>query len=420
MLFLQKIVRQFWVDQKEERSFIFMAMLCSFCISCDYAIVRPVSNSVFLSFFSSSYLPYLWLSGVPINFVLVSLYNRYLPKLGCWTIFLIAACCISSINLLGAFYLKQSPIFSILHFIWKEIYVLLLFQMLWSLIHMTLSIERAKSLYGPMFGIGGVGSLLGSFIPGSLALRMGSESLLFFSFPILILLGCLYRRAIFYSAPLKTHVAFHKGGGTPSSIQEGIRLIGNSKILLYILLLVIFMQLASTLLDYEFNAFLQQVYPDKNLRTAYLGKLGSVIGFFTLFLQFVGSSFLIHVIGVRGTHFSIPLLLGVNSILALVKPGLKTMTFSFASIKVLDFSLFSIVKEMLYIKLSPQEKFQAKAVIDIFAYRGAKALAAFLILGLHYVGVPSHKILLFICVCVFLVWAFVLRSLFYTTEQKSY
>ncbi len=408
----EEIITKIWPGSRQERLFILAAMFCGFFINADYSIVRPVSNSIFLSFFSSTILPYVWLAALPINFLLVSLYNRYLPKLGCWRIFVVIASLIVLGNTLGAIYLSQAPYFSVMHFIWKEVYVLLLFQTLWSLIHMTVSVERAKSLYGVMFGFGGLGAVIGSFVPGFCAMELGSETLLFFSLPILVAMGLVYRKAISFSAPLQTHATFHGGGGKPSPLSVGVKMITSSKVLPYILLLVIFMQLASTLLDYQFNSYLQAAYPEKNLRTEFMGRLGSLVHFSTITLQFIGSFFLLKFLGLRGTHFLVPIVLACNAVSSLLWQGLGTLAFSFASIKVFDFSLFGIVKEMLYVRLSPEEKFQAKALIDVFAYRGAKALAAMVILGLQAVNLAGLHFLSIVCLGIFILWCLSLASLF--------
>jgi ATP/ADP translocase len=82
------------------------------------------------------------------------------------------------------------------------------------------------------------------------------------------------------------------------------------------------------------------------------------------------------------------------------------------SIKSFDFSLFSIVKEMMYIPLKSDEKFRAKAFIDIFAYRTSKALAAFFIFGMHAV-LDAHlqKTLTLVGLCIFTFWCLLVRKM---------
>lgn len=378
----------------------------------DYAIVRPVSNSVLLSFFPSTVLPYLWLGAIPLNFMMVALYNRYLPKIGCWKVFLSIVAMIAGSNLISGLYMHANVYVSLLHFIWKEIYILLLFQTLWSLIHMTITPERAKSIYGITFGVGGLGTVAGSFVPGFFATELGSEALLFFTLPVLLCLSCCYWQANKYSLPLRRHTTFHRGGGEPASLRVGINLITRSRVLPYILLLVLCMQVASTLIDYQFNIHLQQSYPDKDLRTEFLGKMTSVVSSATVILQFLGSFCLLTLLGLEKTHFLIPIILGFNAFGTLIWPGIRTLAISFATAKVFDFSLFGIVKEMLYIPLSAEEKFQAKALIDVFFYRGAKALAALVILSLQLLQFRNLNVLTWICLSIFVIWTYGLKKLF--------
>ena len=70
---------------------------------------------------------------------------------------------------------------------------------------------------------------------------------------------------------------------------------------------------------------------------------------------------------------------------------------SFVFVKSVDFSLFGILREMLYVPLKLDEKFRAKAVIDVFAYRTSKAAVSLCVLGLQAIAGP----LLLTCVSAF-------------------
>jgi AAA family ATP:ADP antiporter len=161
-------------------------------------------------------------------------------------------------------------------------------------------------------------------------------------------------------------------------------LIRSSTFLSFILFIVILMQLSSTLIDYQFNQFLQDYISEKDLRTQYTGRILGIVHCTTLALQFFGSFLLVHFLGVKRSHFFIPLVLGINNLAFLFLPGFGLITFSYITVKCFDFSLFGIVKEMMYIPLKNDEKFRAKAFIDVFAYRTSKAFASFLIFGLQF------------------------------------
>ena len=86
--------------------------------------------------------------------------------------------------LFSSLFLTKFPFLSLILYIWKDLYIMLMFQQFWSILHSKTKMSRAKYLYGFLFGIGGLGSLFGSLIPGFFATKFGSESILFFSLPI--------------------------------------------------------------------------------------------------------------------------------------------------------------------------------------------------------------------------------------------
>ena len=60
------------------------------------------------------------------------------------------------------------------------------------------------------------------------------------------------------------------------------------------------------------------------------------------------------------------------------------------SAKSLDYSLFRVAKELLYIPLDYEHKYKAKAFIDMFLYRFAKAPASLLLKGLLLIFGAGH------------------------------
>lgn len=367
-----------------QRWFIFFAMACGFFISAEYAIVRPVSNSVFIAAYSSQGFPYAWLALVPLNFLVIALYNKYLPRLGCFKTYAVIASIIVSINVMSGFYLKSCSWLPFFLYVWKEIYVMLMFQQLWSVIHSTISLKKAKYLYGILFGIGALGAVCGSLVPGLLAVRLGSESLLFTSVGIYALLTFCYY-CLLQKSTLTPPVSTEKQTAW-TALQESIGLIRSSKILLFILVIVVCMQVSSCLIDFQFNHLLEEAYPGKDARTAFTAKIMGSVHMISMALQFFGSFLLVHFLGFRKSHLLIPAVLLLNGIGFFFIPTFTMISLSFITIKSFDFSLFGVIKEMLYIPLNPKEKFHAKSIIDVVAYRSSKAVASLLILAVQGVA----------------------------------
>lgn len=391
----------------KEKLFVLCAMLAGFFISAEYAIVRPVSNSVFISSYTSGFFPYAWIVAVPFNLLLVSLYNRLLPKWGCFRMFIVFAALVASGNLFCAFFLKKLAFLPFIFYVWKEIYVMLFFQQLWSIIHTSTSMKRAKYLYGILFGVGGAGGAAGSLIPGFFAVKMGTENLLFFSLPLILALIFAY----FHLLKNSEHKGFKEE--ETSDKGSGFKLLFGSRFLLCILMLVVFMQVAVTLIDFQFNTVLEKTVLQKDLRTEYAGRIFGLVNVCTIGLQFVGSFLLVQFLGMRLSHMLIPALLSLNAFSFLLLPVFGMISFSYITIKSFDFSVFQILKEMLYIPLKTEEKFKAKALIDVFAYRTSKALASSCILLLQlFAGIEILTLLTWGTILLFLLWGISVAFLF--------
>ncbi|MBS0650352.1 MAG: hypothetical protein JSR93_04245 [Verrucomicrobia bacterium] len=402
----------------KERLFILSAMLCGFLISADYAIIRPVSNSVFISTYSTALFPYAWLATVPLNLIIVALYNKYLPRLGIFKTYLGIASIVMLFNLLCALFLKESSWLPFLFYIWKEVYIMLMFQQLWSVIHATIPLQRAKYLYGILFGVGAIGAVFGSTLPGFFAVKVGSETLLFSTVATYSLLTAAFLMLLHFSGQgmSRDNVEEEKKSSW-NALKHGFDLIRRSPFLPFILAIVTLMQVTSTLIDFQFNHHLEKVIPTKDLRTEYTARVLGVVHLATLTLQFFGSFLLVHFLGFKRSHLLVPLILCVNAAGFLLFPAFAMISFSYITVKCFDFSLFGVVKEMLYIPLKKDEKFRAKAIIDVFAYRSSKAIASLLILGLQFwAGMQAHLILSWTAVAILLLWCYTVVRMFRTYD----
>lgn len=395
-------------------------MLCSFLICADYAIIRPVSNSLFITQYAARIFPYAWLGIVPLNLCLVCLYNKYLPRWGCWRVFLTFALLVLLLNTLAALFVDRLSFFPFLFYLWKEVYIMLMFQLLWSVIHQVTSLKRAKYLYGILFGVGSAGGICGSSLPSFFATQVGSQHLLFATLPLYGLLILAYWWMLRQTRDIDLAMVSAQQRGGVASFFHGVQLIMRSKLLTLILILVVCMQISSTLIDYQFNLYLGRTIEDTDLRTACVGKVLGFVHMATLCLQFVGAFALVHFLGLKNSHFFIPCVLAVALGCFISFPLFSVIGLSYVLIKSFDFSLFGVLREMLYVSLSREEKFQAKAVIDVFAYRSAKGVASLLILVLQFVfGLYFESSLPWATMVVFALWAFSVVVLFKDAQQST-
>lgn len=395
-----------------EKKFFLLAFGLSFLIMADYAIVKPVSTSIFLTHYSAKAIPYAWLLGLPLNFAFVSLYNRLLARYSCFQLF----CCISSfvvaIHVLAGLFSQAIPGLPFFLYLWKDLYIMLMLQQIWSVIHSSTQLKRAKYMYGMIFGIGTFGSGVGSAFSAALAVKWGSESLLFLSLPLHLMMGALYCAMVRFSALEASQQPFNQ----QAKCWKDFLLIKKSATLQLILMTVVLMQLSTNLVEYQFQSAVAIKLPDQDLRTAFTGKVWSVVHVANLAIKFFVTFLLVHFLGVKRSQFFVPVLLFLNGVGCIIYPGFAMMTCAFGVVKAVDYSAFNILKEMLYIPLSKEAKFKARALIDVFAYRASKTLASLVIIGLGFflpvrgVGVLHWSLLGFYGMWIYGVYFFTRRT----------
>jgi ATP:ADP antiporter, AAA family len=402
---------------RKEKNFLLLATLCGFFISADYAIIRPASHSIFIHSFGASAFPIAWLFSIPFNLGLVSLYNHLLPKVGSLRLFWITSAAIIVMNAITGAFIGKMPLLSFPFYIWKEVYVLLMLQQVWSVIHATISLKKAKYLYGVLFGFGALGGCLGSLVPGFFAVKLGSESLFYCSIPLYLFLSYIYYYFFMHSS-LCEGGAFQENKRS-FSLFEGVKLIYSSHLLRSIAILTLCMQITASLTDFQFQSFLERMYPEKDIRTEVFGKVVSLGNICTMTLQFFGTFVCVHYLGLQRAHLLVPSLLTVGMSLVLAFPLFSVFASFFISIKSLEFSVFTVVKEMLYVPMRLEEKFQAKAIIDVFIYRASKIIASLSILILQYFfSAFCFPLLCMVSLTIFLCWIKVVFSL-KTSYQES-
>lgn len=399
--------------QSSELLFIACMMICSFVITGEAAITRASANSVFLSAYTSKMFPYVWLASVPLNFAIVTFYNHMLPKTGCSLMMVIGVVVATCVNVFSAYFLQSIVWLPFVLYLWKDIFIILMFQQIWSVIHATVNISRAKYLYGIFFGMGGLGSVCGSLVPGFLAVRMGTEKLLLTTLPYYLVVIITYQAALKIREKIQNRQNISSMSKDSTDIFGGMQLIFQSKFLQFILLLVLGMQIASTILDFQFSSMLEKVFTVQDIRTQFLGRFFGIVNSVNIFLQFFGSYLLIRIIGLQASHFLIPFILLMNTAMFMIFPFFRILSFGFATVKALDYSIFGIIKEMLYIPLKVDDKFKAKAIIDVFAYRSSKAVASIIIIVLQMITwVNLNALLSWSLVVIFSIWMAAILAMF--------
>jgi len=409
-----------------------------------YALARGPSESLFLKHYPEQALPGLWVEIGLAAALVVSLYNRALQRLSLPQIFQ-SAYALTALSLIGLtlwgelgsgadgatlelFGLSFPYGRATLLRIWSDLYIVVLVETYWSLANLYFPLKAARYLYGGLCAAGTLGSMAGNLFVRSYATTWSTESLILLVFPSLALMSALTvplgrafmrrREALERSAeelerePKDTEGApatRAEGGAKRSDLISGLKVIARSDYLIWVLWLVLISQIAVTLIDYQYKAYLRELYPNTDARTAFQGLLYLSIDVGSLLMQLM-TGLILSALGVGVTLSLIPLILLTLSLSPAVLPVMLAIASAKSASKFLTYSIFKSAKELLYFPLSYEEQTQGKAVIDILIYRQAKILASVLLLTLGALGwgLEEVKWLTALSLCLWLIGALML------------
>ncbi len=259
------------------------------------------------------------------------------------------------------------PYASYLLYIWKDVYVVILVELVWTLANSAFKTTTARWAYGFFCVAGTFGDMSGSYLSGKLAHSVGSAELLWLIVPTM-------------GAIALVGVAAAKSCGWPhpdnkSAIRGLLGVVRNSRSVQLLLALVAVIQIVTTLIDFSYLTTSFDAYPVLADRTEAYAQVQMAIGLGSLVLQALSGA-IVTVIGVRALVIALPVILGGAALYASLHPTFTGLAVLKIVNKSLDYSLFRTSKELLYRPLSYAERTQGKAAVDIFGYRAAKGAAS--------------------------------------------
>ena len=376
-----------------------------------YGFARPVTDSLFYEHHTSQNLPKVFLLSALATAFALAVYNHFntrhslLRLLGCTAI-------VSSLLMLVllAFYQLEVPGSVYMLYIWREVYMVLLIEIFWSLADTLFSIKTARKSYGLVLAIGSIGGVLTNLLVGFVSRVYGTHIALLGVLPCL---GACALLAWGFSKNL---------GGAPVFVKKPERTFGSqsltvvrqSKYLVPLLFLIAIVQISISLIDIQYASVLESTYKDLDVRTGVIGQIDAAMNVIATVLQFF-AGYIIRILGMGGVFVGIPLVLGTALVGFIAAPQFLAAAILKVTSKCFDYSIFRASKEMLYIPLNRLEKTQGKALIDILIYRIAKSSAALMMIFLLAIGFSGFTMHITLCLMV----AWILLAIMIVKRYKS-
>lgn len=350
-----------------------------FVITTTLWLLKPIRTAALLAHLGSKELPYLRLGSVLVVGVVVFGYSHVVSRLSRLQVALGASggfallvlSLWAGLRLFGD-QLGAHPAFVWAVFVLVDMYATVMVAIFWTYTNDIVSRAEADKLYAAI----GFGGILGG-IAGGVAI----DQLVHWIGPVQMLLVCTIGMFLGGGLAWGTELALRPPPRPPArqapvltEAFEGARAVFHSRYLLWMVGIVVAYESAAALTEYVVNVVFERTYSSEVELAQMYGRLGWIVSATALASQVV----------------VVPRLLPRKKVALLVPPLIMMLaTISLAAVPVasvaialaasdrgLNYSLQQVTRETLYLPLGDVERYKAKAFIDMFVDRAAKAVAS--------------------------------------------
>lgn len=377
-----------WFGVRRDRAAAALAIGASASfLLCGYEFLRSVSQSLYIGAYTADRLPVVMALGPVGTLLFIWGYARLLSAAGARRAILLTAAG-SALALVACFAAIQagSRVATGVLYVFREAYIVVLIEQVWSFINSSVRREEGARLNGPVCGIASIGAIAGGLLVKALAVAVGSANLLLLAAATLVPTALL--AIVAYEIAGEPQPTAEEAGGRRGHLGAGLLI--RSRTLRDLALIVAATQVVSTLVDLQFSRYVEQAFPAKDLRTQWLGGFYAQLNTAAAAFQFVAAPLLLRWVPLRAIHLAIPAVHLAACAASIVRPSLAAAGTAYMAFKVLDYSLFRAAKELLYVPLSYDARYRAKELVDAFTYRFAKGAASLgLALATRVAAVPT-------------------------------
>ncbi len=368
-----------------------------FFITSPYYIIKSLRNASYLSRLGDDQLPLAYFLTALLMGFIVNFHSRLqvrLPRSRLITSSLVFF--FSNIVLFWWLFEQRWEWVAVVFWVWANIFAIVLVTQFWFLVNDVFNPREAKRMIGFIGSGAQLGAILGGVMAGSLANR--APQLLLPLAAAMLGLGALVVSGIFRyqkKKGLKTDIQAKPEESEPVKVgfRDAYRTTRQSRYLMILAGIMMVTLVVSTLIDWQFNSVVNSWVSGSNREdslTSFFGYFNAGSMAFAFLFQLFLTSPLIRTFGIRLTLLLYPLILflgagglGAAAIIGII-PIIPAILIK-ASDKGLAYSLNQSVRELLYIPISPEQKYKSKIFIDMFLNRFAKGVGAVILMALLFI-----------------------------------
>ncbi len=288
-------------------------------------------------------------------------------------------------------------------YILGDMFNTLMIGLFWAYTNDLTTAGTARRTYG-VIGLGGVlGGFAGATVVSTLVRDIGRAPLLLLCIvPMagVALIAVAVRRLDNGTAPA---VAAVRPRGASAAL-EGARMVFQSWYLVSIAGIVASYELVSNVVDFQLAITVENTIPHALAKDAFFATVGQTIGVISVLVQLLLTGFVMQKFGLRAALLFLPVAVALGSMGFLFMPALTFAAAISISDNALNYSINQSAKEALYTPTSAEEKYKAKAFIDMFVQRMAKAGSVMFNLGSAAVAITAVRWLSLVTLAIIAIW----------------
>lgn len=376
----QRLRRYFDIREGEWRPTLLLAAQLMMGIAAVICL-KATSDSLFLSKFPASRLPWVDLAVTGLVGLVVGVYLRLSNRLGQGRLVSLSQVFLAANLLLFWLLMRwELPGVPALVYIWVGVFAVLVPSQVWTLAGLVFDTRQAKRV----FSLIGSGGLMGAALGGQLASiagpRIGAESLLLVA--MALVLGCAAIAFRLDSLDLLARPVADPSKESKASLGESFRRVRESRYLTVITAAIFLSTLAGTLVKYQFKAVVKLQYlDDASGMVSFFGDFYGYIAVFSFLFHTLLSARLLRWIGPGSALLILPCSLLMGSGVLLFSATLWAAVLARGSDQAFRHSVDRASLELLYVPISAAVRARVKGFLDMVVSRSADAMASILLLG---------------------------------------
>jgi ATP:ADP antiporter, AAA family len=377
--------RLFDLDERERARALALSALF-FLIVAVFWVVKPVKRGLLLSHHDVSVVWWGWtLEAAQLEqlakglnmvaaLVAVAVFTRLVRVLSRRRLLLVlCSACAIAFAAFGVLVSSPGPVVVWSLYVFGDVYATLMIGAFWALTNDLTTKGEAERSYG-LIGLGGVvGGFVGATVVRGWVEATGRGSLLFGCAVVLVVIALLAVRVDAMAKPGSPGrggpLAAHDG---TSAWLEGAKLALRSRYLLALMALVSSYEIVSSVVDFQLAATVATAVEGSTEKDAFFGMVGQIVGVASIVVQLVLTSWIMRRLGIGVALLVLPVAVLGGSVGFFVMPSLVLAAIMSTSDNALSYSVNQSAREALYVPLTRDEKYKAKAFIDMFVQRAAK------------------------------------------------